>query len=128
MLPLSIIEKPAFKKFMEVFDPSFVVPGVKCVKNTHVITLKERVTEKIMIILKTIPYPNVSVDGWCDAVMRCFNGYIVQGIDMEWNLHTIPIAFEHVTGYCLKFIKQYKMLILLMQFFILIKVLILVKR
>ncbi len=30
--------------------------------------------------------------------MRSFNGYINQGIDDEWNLLTIPIAFQYVTG------------------------------
>jgi hypothetical protein len=30
--------------------------------------------------------------------MRSFNGYVAQGIDDEWNLQTIPIAFEYVKG------------------------------
>ena len=52
-----------------------------------------------MIILKSIPYPNVSVDRWSDADIRCLNGYIVpltsfQGIDMEWNLHTIVLLLN----------------------------------
>jgi hypothetical protein len=30
--------------------------------------------------------------------MRGFNGYIAQGIDDDWELQTIPIEFENMTG------------------------------
>ena len=30
--------------------------------------------------------------------MRRFNGYIAQGIDDNWLMHVIPIAFEPVKG------------------------------
>lgn len=30
--------------------------------------------------------------------MRCFNGYIGQGIDDDWNMVCIPFAFQPVTG------------------------------
>ena len=43
-------------------------------------------------------HPNISVDGWTDATARAFNGYIVQGIDDEWNLLTLPVDFRPVTG------------------------------
>ena len=30
--------------------------------------------------------------------MRCFNGYIAQGIDDDWNMQSIPFAFRPVHG------------------------------
>ncbi len=30
--------------------------------------------------------------------MRCFNGYIAQGIDDDWAMQVIPLAFEPVKG------------------------------
>ena len=38
------------------------------------------------------------MDAWTDAVMRPYNGFIAQGIDNDWCLHTIPIAFEYIEG------------------------------
>ena len=98
MLPFSLIETKAWKTFMKVFDPCFNIPTRKTVKTSGLTELLTTVNTKIKNILKSMPYVNVSVDGWSDAVMRCFNGYIVQGIDMDWNMHTIPIAFQYVSG------------------------------
>ena len=95
MLPISIICK---KDFMQIFDPSFIVPTRKTVKTTGLSSFLKSVNEKIMIIIKRMPYVNLSVDGWSDSFMRCFNGYIIQGIDLDWKLHTIPIAFQYVSG------------------------------
>lgn len=38
------------------------------------------------------------MDAWTDMVVRQYNGFIAQGIDNEWNLHTIPIQFERIEG------------------------------
>jgi hypothetical protein len=39
-----------------------------------------------------------------DAAARPFNGFIAQGIDMNWNLHTVPIAFDYIEGSYFKYI------------------------
>ena len=98
MLPVSIIEKPAFIEFMKVFDPSFNVPTRKTVKISALPVITNNVEKKIKHVLDNCAYINVSVDGWSDATMRCFNGYIAQGIDDNWELHTIIFAFQFVTG------------------------------
>ena len=98
MLPISIIETQAFKDFMQVFDPSFNVPTRNTVKTSILDNMYANVYSKIQKQLDTMTHVNVSVDGWSDAVMRCYNGYIAQGIDANWNLISIPIAFQYVTG------------------------------
>ena len=98
MLPVSLIETQAFKEFMKVFDPSFNVPTRNTVKTSGLDNMFNGVQSKIQNILDSMTHVNVSVDGWSDAVIRCYNGYIVQGIDTNWQMHTIPIAFQHVTG------------------------------
>ena len=60
--------------------------------------LKLLLDEKNKSILSKLKWVNVSVDGWTDATMRCYNGYIARGIDDEWKMHTIPFAFEYVGG------------------------------
>jgi hypothetical protein len=44
------------------------------------------------------------MDAWTDAAARPFNGFIAQGIDMNWNLHTVPIAFDYIEGSYFKYI------------------------
>ena len=98
MLPVSIIESRAFREFMSVFDPSFNCPTRHTVKTSGLGSLWDKVDFKIRALLNSMTYVNISVDGWSDAAIRCYNGYIAQGIDNKWNMHTIYIAFQHVTG------------------------------
>lgn len=98
MLPVSLIETKAFKDFMHVFDPSFSVPTRYTVKTTGLTNMWCIVESKMRRLIDSFPHVNISVDGWADATIRCFNGYILQGIDPNWVLHSIPIAFQYVTG------------------------------
>ena len=41
---------------------------------------------------------NTLTDLWTDTTARPFNGFIAQGIDNEWNLHTLPIEFNYIEG------------------------------
>jgi hypothetical protein len=100
MLPISIadIEKPAWLEYMRHIDPSFSVPSRETIKNSGLGRMRDRVMHKMRLDLERIEFVNVSCDGWSDRTMRSFNGYIVQGIDIEWNMLTIPIAFQYVKG------------------------------
>ncbi len=98
MLPISIVEHPDWIEYNKDLDPSFNVPTRQTIKSTALPNMKTRVFNKMKTILNKLEWVNVSCDGWSDKTMRSFNGYIAQGIDDEWNLLTIPIAFQYVTG------------------------------
>ena len=98
MLPISIVETSAWKSFMAKFDSSFNVPTRNTIKVGIIPVMIKSVEAKVREKLATIEWVNVSADGWSDATMRCFNGYIAQGIDNDWNMHTLPIAFRFVSG------------------------------
>ena len=98
MLPISLVENKGFKEYILYMDPSFSMPTRSRIKDTGLPDLKINVCFKIKEILSKIKWLNTSIDGWTDATMRSFNGYVAQGIDDEWNLQTIPIAFEYVKG------------------------------
>ena len=98
MLPISIVENPAFKEYISFLDPSFTMPSRQRIKDSGLPKLKSMIQDKIKVILTTIPWINTSLDLWSDATMRPFNGYIAQGIDNNWELHTIPIEFEPIQG------------------------------
>ena len=38
------------------------------------------------------------MDAWTDAAARPFNRFVAQGIDLGWQLHTIPIEFDFMDG------------------------------
>ena len=97
MCPFSLLEKNGFREYEAYKCPSFDIPTRKTLLNM-VIGHKQTVIFKVKEQLRKLEYPNVSVDGWSDATMRCFNGYIVQGISTEWEIVNIPITFEFVSG------------------------------
>ena len=96
MLPISIVESAGFKEYIQYIDPSFTMPNRETIKRSSLPYLVQEVQVKIKNILINIEFPNVSTDGWTDASMRPYNGYICQGIDNNWDLHTICIGFEYL--------------------------------
>ena len=74
------------------------MPTRKTIQNTNLAELKKQVLNKVKAKVEDLEWVNVSVDGWPDATMRGYNGYIAQGIDSDWELHSIPIAFEFAVG------------------------------
>lgn len=92
MLPVSLVENPAFRDYIVYIDPSFQMPCVTTVKEKGLVVLERKVNEAIKTRLRDIPWVNVSLDLWSDAVMRPFNGFVCQG-----NYHKlISICNVHV--------------------------------
>ena len=60
--------------------------------------MRDEIKNKILNILKKIPWPNIILDGWSDGILRCFTGYIIQGIDENWNLVKYTLAFRQTKG------------------------------
>jgi len=87
-----------FREFVEHLDPCLRIPSRKTIKGTGFRDLSNEVIIKMKSMLKKVPFVNVSVDGWSDAILRSFNGYTAQGIDDDWNLVNIPIGFQYVEG------------------------------
>ena len=54
------------------------MPTRKTIRDTGVPELKDLVSTKVENFLKTIEYPNMSVDGWSDDTLRSFNGYYLK--------------------------------------------------
>lgn len=90
MLPVSIVDRVPFKEFLNKLDPSFNVPNRKTIKDTLIPSLRHELTLRLQSVIKSLEYPNVS--------MRCYNGYIAQGIDTDWNLRQVTLAFERMEG------------------------------
>ena len=78
MQPISIVEKEGFRELIEYLEPSFIMPTRFKVKEL-LKGMKLSVEEKIRNELALMDSVNISLDGWSDAIMRCFNGYIALG-------------------------------------------------
>ena len=98
MLPISLVENKGFREYINYIDPSFTMPSRQRIKETALPKLKAMCTEKIKKCLNRIRWVNTSLDLWTDSTARPFNGVIAQGIDNDWNMHTIPIEFESLEG------------------------------
>ena len=119
MLPISIVENQSFRENINYLDPSFSMPTRTTIKNTVLPQLKNSCQIKIKNIIKSIPSISTSMDAWTDAAIRPFNGFVAQGIDYDWNLHTIPIAFDYIDGefgifFIHVYVHIYKFFVLLM--------------
>ena len=98
MLPISLVERQPFRDFVALLDPSFHMPTRYLVKQTGLPNLRIEIRNKLKNILKSIPWPNISLDGWSDGILRSFNGYIVQGINDNWILVKHTLSFKNSKG------------------------------
>lgn len=79
MLPISIVEKDGFRELMHYLEPSYRIPTRNKLRGTDLPSMKTTIENKIKLELKQFDSLNVSLDGWSDAILRSFNGFIVQG-------------------------------------------------
>ena len=102
MLPLFLVENKYFQKWIQTIDHSFRFPSRKTLKTTYLDNLINVVKTNHKSLLDNAEWVNLSVDGWSDSVNRSFNGYVVQYIDMDWKIQTIPISFTTFGGILFK--------------------------
>ena len=93
MTPVSIVENPSFREWLEVINPAFNTPCRATVKSSALPKLKLKLDENIKREFQKFKWLNVSTDGWIDNTIRFFNGYIAQGITQDWEIKFISFAF-----------------------------------
>lgn len=97
-LPLSIVEHFAFQEFTEFLEPNFKLPSRFTIKHSYLPSMTKDVQNKQIEELNKIEFINISLDGWSDKINRTFNGYIAQGINNNWEMIVLVLAFEYMTG------------------------------
>ena len=60
--PLSIVEKPTFKEFMELLDSKYVLPARKTISQQLIPELYAQVEEKLIEILKSVEFLALTTD------------------------------------------------------------------
>ena len=97
MLPLSIVESPAFKKYSAALDSRFVVPSRKHV-STKLLTQKNgEIQEKIHRLLDNATMVSLTLDLWSNRQMRGFLG-ITCHLLQDWNLTSLMLTCTRFKG------------------------------
>lgn len=104
MLPISIVEKPAFYEFMNYLEPDFRIPTRHKLRATDLPNMTKKVELCIKNDLTQLDSINISLDGWSDALLRCYNGYIAQGII---NIYYLCVIYIYIYAYtiCISLLK-----------------------
>jgi len=100
MMPLFLVENKHFQYWVHTIDNCFKFPTRKTLKTSYMQTLLTGVSTKHQLLLNNSEWINISVDAWSDGVMRSYNGYIAQFIDIDWKIYTIPFCFIPFNGNC----------------------------
>ena len=64
---------------IEFLEPSCNAPSRYRVKHSALPVMKSQIENKIRKELNMLDSINISLDGWSDRTICCYNGYIAQG-------------------------------------------------
>ncbi|CAG8499445.1 15694_t:CDS:2, partial [Racocetra fulgida] len=94
--PLTVIENPAFKKFISELDPKFKIPCIKSIKKLIHIAYNH----SLKLIMEKIKNDSTSVsltcDLWTGKNRQGFLGITCSYLDHKFQFHEITLSVEHI--------------------------------
>ena len=97
MLPLSIVESPAFKKFTDSLDSRFAMPSRKHLSSTLLTKKHEAIMSKMNHVLDEVDSVSLTLDLWSNRQMRGFMGITCHFI-MNWSMQSLMLACRRFIG------------------------------
>ncbi|CAF3849642.1 unnamed protein product [Rotaria magnacalcarata] len=98
-LPLSIVERPAFIKFMETVDPKFVLTSRRTLTRTTIPLLYEKMHDQLKMFCSTATFLSLALDVWSDRRLRSFcvitAHAIINGTFKSYVLDFVPLWGSH---------------------------------
>ena len=85
-LPIQTVNKPGFKKMLNVFDARYTLPSRNYFSHTALPTLYSSVRQKVTEELHQVNYYAATTDMWSSADSQPFISYTVHFIDDNWHL------------------------------------------
>ena len=98
LLPMSIVEKPAFKELVEALDPQYKVLSRASLMRTFIPKMYEETRGKILSDLKDLSGAGVTTDGWTSLATQGYVTVTLHFIDKEWNLKSIVLETKELKG------------------------------
>ena len=98
VLPLSIMEMPAFNHFAQVLDPQFLVPSRKHLSYTLLESKNKAITAKVKDHLHQAKSVALTLDLWSNRQMRAFIGISCHFISDSWSMQSIMLCCKRIRG------------------------------
>lgn len=111
MLPIHVVEKPAFKNLVRALDSRYELPGRNYFTRTAIPTRYAEVKESIRKMLKNVCFVSCTMDGWSSAVRDPYLSLTVHFIDADWSLktkclHTMYCPESHTADNIAQFVRE----------------------
>ena len=98
MLPLSIVEMPAFNHFAQMLDPQFLVPSRKHLSYTLLESKNKAIIAKVKDFLHQAKSVALKLDLWSNRQMRGFIGITCHFINDSWSMQSIMLCCKRFRG------------------------------
>lgn len=99
-MPLSLVENPNFRHFMEVVDSKYTVNSRSTVTST-ITKLASKQEEDLRSLLSNVPNVSVTIDIWSDRKMRGFLGVTAHMLELKPNglsLRSVLLCCQRFKG------------------------------
>lgn len=95
--PLSIVDAPSFRQFVESLDSRFVIPSRKHLTTTLVAQKDEQIRKKLIDVLQETQTVALTVDLWSNRQMKGFLGITCHFI-LNWSLKSALLECKRFKG------------------------------
>ncbi|MGH0132117.1 UNVERIFIED_CONTAM: hypothetical protein FKN15_048756 [Acipenser sinensis] len=96
--PLSHVDHPSFRIFVEALDPSYNVPCSKTLSRVCLPAKHGSVHSHLVTLLRSAPSVCVTVDVWSSRQMKSFLG-ITGHFILDWKLYDVLLASKRFKGH-----------------------------
>jgi hypothetical protein len=96
-LPLSIVEKDPFKKFMYEVDPKYKVITRRCIVRSYLPALHAECIEKLQGVCNRCSHVSLTLDVWTDRRMRSYLGVTMHTV-IDDDFQPFLLSFERLEG------------------------------
>lgn len=96
MLPINIVEKPAFKKMLQKFDSQYELPGRTYMSQTAIPQLYNNIKEEVLKEIQDIQFYSVTSDMWSSSNMTPYMSLTIHYVTADWTLNSKCLETRYV--------------------------------
>ena len=88
MMPLSVIDKSAFREMLKAFDPQYEPPSRKYLSGTAIPAMYEQTRSSVATEVQGAAYFSATTDLWSSSASQPYLSYTLHFINGDWKLCT----------------------------------------
>ena len=85
-MPLSVIDKPAFREMLKIFDAQYEPPSRKYLSATAIPAMYEQIRSAVAIEVQGATFFSATTDLWSSSASQPYLSYTVHFINDDWQL------------------------------------------